>query len=167
MKEQALLALQGPKAAKTLARLVPGGEQLGFMTGGAFTLDGAKAWISRSGYTGEDGFEISVPGSRVEAVADLLAEPEVKPIGLGARDLLRLEAGLPLYGHDLDPDDHAGRGRPGLRHLEAPAAEGGFAGWHRITRELEEGPVRRRVGLAGRRPPAGARGRDRRRRGRQ
>ena len=104
MKEQALLALQGPKAVEVLARLAPGVEQLGFMTGGAFDLGGAPAWISRSGYTGEDGFEISVPADRAEALAELLAgEPEVKPIGLGARDSLRLEAGLPLYGHDLDP----------------------------------------------------------------
>ncbi|MFL6858551.1 MAG: glycine cleavage system protein T, partial [Allosphingosinicella sp.] len=95
MKEQALLALQGPKAVDALSRLAPGVEALGFMTGGAFELGGVTAWISRSGYTGEDGFEISLPGARAAAVADLLAaQPEVKPIGLGARDSLRLEAGL-------------------------------------------------------------------------
>ena len=103
MKEQALLALQGPRAAEALARLVPDVADLTFMTGGAFQLAGITAWISRSGYTGEDGFEISVPSAAVVEIADLLlGQPEVKPIGLGARDSLRLEAGLPLYGHDLD-----------------------------------------------------------------
>jgi glycine cleavage system T protein (aminomethyltransferase) len=103
MKEQALLALQGPKAVAALARLVPEVSGLTFMTGGAFSLAGIRSWISRSGYTGEDGFEISIPAAHAEAVATLLLDqPEVKPIGLGARDSLRLEAGLPLYGHDLD-----------------------------------------------------------------
>ena len=103
MREQALLALQGPRAVEALARLAPGVEALGFMTGGGFALGGVRAWISRSGYTGEDGFEISIPARDAENVASLLAaQPEVKPIGLGARDSLRLEAGLPLYGHDLD-----------------------------------------------------------------
>src|SRR3954468_21672216 len=94
MKEQALLALQGPKAVEALARLAPGVEALGFMTGEAFEIGGARAWISRSGYTGEDGFEISILSRDAEQVAGLLAEqPKVKPIGLGARDSLRLEAG--------------------------------------------------------------------------
>jgi aminomethyltransferase len=155
MKEQALLALQGPKAVDALFRLAPGVEQLGFMTGGAFTLDGAAAWISRSGYTGEDGFEISLPAGRASAVADLIAaQPEVKPIGLGARDSLRLEAGLPLYGHDLDSDTTPIEADLGFAISKRRRAEGGFAGWHRIIREVEEGPVRRRVGLAveGRQP---------------
>ncbi|HEX8062501.1 MAG TPA: glycine cleavage system aminomethyltransferase GcvT [Allosphingosinicella sp.] len=148
MKEQALLALQGPKAVEVLARLAPGAEQLGFMTGGAFTLDGATAWISRSGYTGEDGFEISIPASRAAAVAELLAgQEEVKPIGLGARDSLRLEAGLPLYGHDLDTDTTPIEADLGFAISKRRRAEGGFAGWHRIIREIEQGPVRRRVGL--------------------
>ncbi|MET1110073.1 MAG: glycine cleavage system aminomethyltransferase GcvT [Allosphingosinicella sp.] len=155
MKEQALLALQGPKAVDVLARLAPGAEQLGFMTGGAFTLDGGPAWISRSGYTGEDGFEISVPAGRAAALADLLAgQAEVKPIGLGARDSLRLEAGLPLYGHDLDTDTTPIEADLGFAISKRRRAEGGFAGWPRILREIEEGPVRRRVGLAveGRQP---------------
>jgi aminomethyltransferase len=155
MKEQALLALQGPKAVEALSRLAPGVEQLGFMTGGAFTLGGGAAWISRSGYTGEDGFEISIPAGRAAAVADLLAEqPEVKPIGLGARDSLRLEAGLPLYGHDLDTGTTPIEADLGFAISKRRRAEGGFAGWHRIIREIEEGPVRRRVGLAveGRQP---------------
>ncbi|HEY0412321.1 MAG TPA: glycine cleavage system aminomethyltransferase GcvT [Allosphingosinicella sp.] len=155
MKEQALLALQGPKAVDALARLAPGVEQLGFMTGGSFQLGGGPAWISRSGYTGEDGFEISVPAARVAEVADLLAaEPEVKPIGLGARDSLRLEAGLPLYGHDLDRGITPIEADLGFAVSKRRRGEGGFAGWYRIIREIEEGPVRRRVGLAveGRQP---------------
>ncbi|MGZ8331674.1 MAG: glycine cleavage system aminomethyltransferase GcvT [Allosphingosinicella sp.] len=155
MKEQAQLALQGPKAVDVLSRLAPGVEQLGFMTGGAFTLDGGPAWISRSGYTGEDGFEISLPAARATAVADLLAGHEdVKPIGLGARDSLRLEAGLPLYGHDLDTDTTPIEADLGFAVSKGRRAEGGFAGWQRIVREVEEGPVRRRVGLAveGRQP---------------
>jgi aminomethyltransferase len=155
MKEQALLALQGPKAVDALSRLAPGVEQLGFMTGGAFTLDGGAAWISRSGYTGEDGFEISIPAARAAAVAELLAaQPEVKPIGLGARDSLRLEAGLPLYGHDLDTGTTPIEADLGFAISKRRRAEGGFAGWHRIIREIEDGPVRRRVGLAveGRQP---------------
>jgi aminomethyltransferase len=155
MKEQALLALQGPKAVDALARLAPGVEELGFMTGGAFSLGGATVWISRSGYTGEDGFEISLPGVRAAAVADLLAgEPEVKPVGLGARDSLRLEAGLPLYGHDLDTATTPIEAELGFAVSKRRRAEGGFAGWHRIIREIEEGPVRRRVGLSveGRQP---------------
>jgi aminomethyltransferase len=155
MKEQALLALQGPKAVDALARLAPGVEQLGFMTGGSFTLDGGAVWISRSGYTGEDGFEISLPAGRAAAVAELLAgQEEVKPIGLGARDSLRLEAGLPLYGHDLDPDTTPIEADLGFAISKRRRAEGGFAGWPRILREIEEGPVRRRVGLTveGRQP---------------
>ncbi|HEX8574212.1 MAG TPA: glycine cleavage system aminomethyltransferase GcvT [Allosphingosinicella sp.] len=155
MKEQALLAVQGPKAVEAMARLAPGVEQLGFMTGAPFSLAGANAWISRSGYTGEDGFEISLPAARAEAVADLIAgQPEVKPIGLGARDSLRLEAGLPLYGHDLGPDTTPIEADLGFAVSKRRRAEGGFAGWHRIIRELEQGPVRRRVGLAveGRQP---------------
>jgi aminomethyltransferase len=155
MKEQALLALQGPKAVDVLARLAPGVEQLGFMTGGAFDVAGATVWISRSGYTGEDGFEISLPAGRAEAIADLLADQEeVRPIGLGARDSLRLEAGLPLYGHDLDSETTPIEADLGFAVSKRRRAEGGFAGWHRILREIEEGPVRRRVGLAveGRQP---------------
>ena len=155
MKEQALLALQGPKAVDALARLAPGVEGLTFMTSGAFEIGGVRAWISRSGYTGEDGFEISIPARDAERVADLLvAQEEVKPIGLGARDSLRLEAGLPLYGHDLDY---------GTTPVEADLVfalsikrrhAGGFPGWHRLMQELADGPVRKRVGLVieGRQP---------------
>jgi len=148
MKEQALLALQGPKAAEALARLVPGVDALTFMQGALFELGGAKAWISRSGYTGEDGFEISIQARDAVAVADLLAaQPEVKPIGLGARDSLRLEAGLPLYGHDLDQMTTPVEAGLTFALSKRRRAEGGFPGWHRIARELAEGPIRARVGL--------------------
>ena len=103
LPDQALLALQGPQAVTALQRLVPGVQALVFMTGGAFDWQGAPLFITRSGYTGEDGFEISVPAAQAEALARaLLAQPEVKPIGLGARNSLRLEAGLCLYGNDID-----------------------------------------------------------------
>jgi aminomethyltransferase len=101
--DRALLALQGPQAVTALARLLPGVEQLVFMTGMAQTWQGADLYITRSGYTGEDGFEISLPANVADAFARaLLAQPEVKPIGLGARNSLRLEAGLCLYGNDID-----------------------------------------------------------------
>jgi aminomethyltransferase len=155
MKEQALLALQGPKAVDALARLVPGIADLTFMTAGAFELGGVRAWISRSGYTGEDGFEISVPAAAVERVADLMLEQdEVRPVGLGARDSLRLEAGLPLYGHDLDEEISPVEADLVFALSKRRRAGGGFAGWHRIARELADGPIRKRVGLAiaGRQP---------------
>ena len=148
MKEQALLALQGPKAAEVLNSLVPGVDELSFMRAGLFHWDGKPLWISRSGYTGEDGFEISVAARDVEALADALAaDDHVKPIGLGARDSLRLEAGLPLYGHDLD-----GATTPVMADLifaitKRRRAEGGFAGSLRIMAELDNGPVQKRVGL--------------------
>ncbi|MFN3945916.1 MAG: glycine cleavage system aminomethyltransferase GcvT [Allosphingosinicella sp.] len=155
MKEQALLALQGPKAVDALARLAPGVEALTFMTGGSFDLGGATCWISRSGYTGEDGFEISLPAARAEEIAELIAgQPEVKPIGLGARDSLRLEAGLPLYGHDLDTDTTPVEADLGFAISKRRREQGGFPGWHRIAKELADGPIRKRVGLAveGRQP---------------
>ena len=155
MKEQALLALQGPKAAEALARLASGVADLRFMSAAAFSIGSARAWISRSGYTGEDGFEISVQARDAEQVADrLLEQPEVKPAGLGARDSLRLEAGLPLYGHDFD--EAVSPVEAGL-DFAIPArrrTEGGFPGFERIRRELEQGPNIHRVGLSvsGRQP---------------
>jgi aminomethyltransferase len=103
MPERALLALQGPKAVTALSRMLPGVEKLVFMTGASFNWQGSDLFITRSGYTGEDGFEISVHNDHVDAFARaLLAQAEVKPIGLGARNSLRLEAGLCLYGNDID-----------------------------------------------------------------
>ena len=148
MKEQALLALQGPEAAAVLDTLVPGVGELSFMQAGLFHWQGKPLWISRSGYTGEDGFEISVAGRDVEALAEALTGDErVKPIGLGARDSLRLEAGLPLYGHDLDRET-----TPVMADLifainKRRRAEGGFAGSLRIMAELENGAPLKRVGL--------------------
>ena len=125
------------------------------MTGGAFEIGGARAWISRSGYTGEDGFEISILARDAETVATLLAnQDEVKPIGLGARDSLRLEAGLPLYGHDLDQHTTPVEADLTFALSKRRRAEGGFPGWPRIAKELEQGALRKRVGLAveGRQP---------------
>ena len=103
MPTHGLLALQGPQAVAVMSRLAPGIEKLVFMTGGGFSIAGADCFVTRSGYTGEDGFEISVSAEQTEMLAKaLLAEPEVKPIGLGARNSLRLEAGLCLYGQDID-----------------------------------------------------------------
>lgn len=152
MDEHALLALQGPKAFDALKRHVTGEyplDALVFMKGGKFEIGGVEAYISRSGYTGEDGFEISIPAEAAATVADLLCgEPEVKPIGLGARDSLRLEADLPLYGHDLDPET-----TPIMAALNFAVAskrrreEANFPGAERILMERENGPIQRRVGL--------------------
>jgi aminomethyltransferase len=155
MKEQALLALQGPRAAEALEKLAPGVSELGFMQGKAFQVHGQSAWISRSGYTGEDGFEISVPASEAAAVADALAADDaVRPIGLGARDSLRLEAGLPLYGHDIDRQTTPVMAGLNFAINKRRRAEGGFAGAMRILAELDKGPPQRRVGfeIDGRQP---------------
>ena len=148
MKEQALLALQGPEAVAALEAIVPGVEELSFMQAGLFRWDGKPLWISRSGYTGEDGFEISVAGRDVEGLADALtADERVKPIGLGARDSLRLEAGLPLYGHDLDVATTPVMAGLTFAIQKRRRSEGGFAGSLRILAELEYGAVQSRVGL--------------------
>ncbi len=155
LDDQALLALQGPKAVDALSRLCPGVEALVFMTAGAFEIAGVPVWISRSGYTGEDGFEISCPADAAEQIASLLAaQPEVKPIGLGARDSLRLEAGLPLYGHDLDETIDPAEAGLGFAVPKRRRAEGGYPGAVRVGRHLADGPPRKRVGLilSGRQP---------------
>ncbi|MYL96874.1 glycine cleavage system aminomethyltransferase GcvT [Novosphingobium sp. FGD1] len=151
LDESALLALQGPKAFAALERHVEGDtplESLTFMKGAAFKLGGVDAWISRSGYTGEDGFEIAIPAESAEHVADLLCgEPEVKPIGLGARDSLRLEAGLPLYGHDLSPETSAVDADLKFAINKRRREQGGFPGSDRVLRDFAQGTPRRRVGL--------------------
>jgi aminomethyltransferase len=155
MVEQALLALQGPEAAAVLETLVPGVGELSFMQGAAFDWNGKPLWISRSGYTGEDGFEISVAGRDVERLADALtADERVKPIGLGARDSLRLEAGLPLYGHDLDCATTPVMADLTFAIGKRRRTEGGFAGAPRIMAEIDSTPAQKRVGLAveGRQP---------------
>ncbi len=148
MKEQALLALQGPRAAEVLETIVPGVSELSFMEGRAFHALGHPLWISRSGYTGEDGFEISVPGLAAGQLAEALTSNEaVKPIGLGARDSLRLEAGLPLYGHDLDHETTPVMAGLNFAINKRRRGEGGFAGAMRILAELQNGPVQKRVGF--------------------
>ena len=160
LDEHALLALQGPKAVAALERVVPGVSGLVFMTGAGFDWTSAAGehvplWISRSGYTGEDGFEISLPARGAEAFAEALtAQPEVKPIGLGARDSLRLEADLPLYGHDLDEQTTPIAAALGFAIKKRRREEGGFPGHARIMLEREQGAIVKRVGLVveGRQP---------------
>ena len=154
LPDQALLALQGPQAVTALARLNPEVQKLTFMTGGHFNLNGADCFVTRSGYTGEDGFEISVPAAQAEALARvLLAQPEVKPIGLGARDSLRLEAGLCLYGHDINTDTSPVEGAltwaiQKVRRAGGARA-GGYPGARVIDEQLAQGVQRKRVGLIG------------------
>ncbi|MGB8815168.1 MAG: glycine cleavage system aminomethyltransferase GcvT [Paracoccaceae bacterium] len=150
--DRALLALQGPLAEAALARLVPGVAAMRFMDSAVLAWGAVDLWISRSGYTGEDGFEISVPQAQAEALARaLLAMPEVDPIGLGARDSLRLEAGLCLYGHDIDTTTSPVEADLTWAIQKSRRAggdrAGGFPGDIRILHELAEGPERKRVGL--------------------
>jgi aminomethyltransferase len=152
MPEQALLALQGPQAVTALSRLNAAVAQLTFMTGGFFKLDGIDTFLTRSGYTGEDGFEISVHQDQAEALArKLLAQPEVLPIGLGARDSLRLEAGLCLYGHDINTGTTPVEASLtwAIQKVRRPggARAGGYIGAAVIERQLASGAERKRVGL--------------------
>lgn len=151
---RALLALQGPQAVAALARLIPGVEKLVFMTGGAFNWRGADLYITRSGYTGEDGVEISVHESRAEQLARALLElPEVKPIGLGARNSLRLEAGLCLYGNDIDTTTTPVEGALNwaIQKVRRTGGEraGGFPGADKVLAQLDgsQPAGRKRVGL--------------------
>ena len=155
LEDRALLALQGPKAEEVLASLAPEAADLGFMEATAITLEGVVCWVSRCGYTGEDGFEISVPETEAEAFCRrLLNNSDVEWIGLGARDSLRLEAGLCLSGHDFDASTSpVGAGLTftlGKKRREA----GDFVGADRILKELAEGAEQSRVGIlpAGRAP---------------
>jgi aminomethyltransferase len=151
-EDRALLALQGPEAFAALERHTTGHwplSALNFMRGGQFAVAGADAWISRTGYTGEDGFEISIPAGEAKRIADLLCdEPEVRPVGLGARDSLRLEAGLPLYGHDLDRATDPVSAGLSWAIARRRRTEGGFPGHQRIAAELATGAELRRVGLS-------------------
>ncbi len=154
LPDRALLALQGPKAVTALSKLDGEVAKLTFMTGGHFTLGGSECFVTRSGYTGEDGFEISVPAAEAEALArTLLALPEVKPAGLGARDTLRLEAGLCLYGHDLNDTTTPVEAALtwAIQKVRRPggAREGGYPGARVIEGQLASGPVNKRVGLVG------------------
>lgn len=152
IEDRALLALQGPKAEAALARLIPAAADMRFMDSTRMEWDGAELWISRSGYTGEDGFEISIPDERSEAFARALLEDErVAPIGLGARDSLRLEAGLPLYGQDMSPTIspvEAGQAWAiGKVRRAGGERAGGFPGADAVLDQIASGAPRRRVGL--------------------
>jgi aminomethyltransferase len=148
LDDRALLALQGPQAAAVMERLAPGAASMGFMSWRPLDVGGIACFVSRSGYTGEDGFEISVPAPQSEALARrLLAEPEVAPIGLGARDTLRLEAGLCLYGADLDTTTTPVEAALVWTMSKRRREQGGFPGDAVIKRQLAEGPARLRVGL--------------------
>ena len=152
LPDRALLALQGPKAESVLAKICAEAPLMRFMDAGPHRLDGIDCFVSRSGYTGEDGFEISVPAEHAERLAKtLLANSDVLPIGLGARDSLRLEAGLCLYGHDIDtattPVEGALEWSIQKSRRKGGARAGGFPGADRILDQFERGAPRRRVGL--------------------
>lgn len=151
LDDSALFALQGPMAAEALQALVTGDQPLSalsFMRGGSFKLGGVDAWISRSGYTGEDGFEIAVPAENAAELADLIcAQSQVKPVGLGARDSLRLEAGLPLYGHDMNAAIDPVSADLIFGINKRRRGEGGFPGADRILALIATGTPTRRVGL--------------------
>ena len=154
LPERALLALQGQHAVNALRRLAPGVERLTFMTGATFGIAGIECFVTRSGYTGEDGFEISVPAdAAVKLAKQLLAQPEVKPAGLGARDTLRLEAGLCLYGHDINETTtpvEAGL-TWAIQKVRRPggARAGHYPGADKIAGQLATGAQIKRVGLLG------------------
>ena len=152
LADRALLALQGPKAESVLAKLCTDAPSMRFMDAGARQVAGIACFVSRSGYTGEDGYEISVPADEAARLAKLLLEDtDVLPIGLGARDSLRLEAGLCLYGHDIDtsttPVEAALEWSVQKSRRKGGARAGGFPGADRILAQFETGAARRRVGL--------------------
>ena len=153
--DNALLAIQGPESAAAVEALLPGAGALSFMTFRAFPYAARALTVARSGYTGEDGYEILLPAEVAPRFwAELLSDARVRPVGLGARDSLRLEAGLPLYGHDIDETTSPVEANLAFAVGKRRRAEGGFPGAARILRELEQGPRRLRVGL--RLPTGGA-----------
>ncbi len=146
--DNALLALQGPKAADVLGALVPAASELTFMRACYADWDGVPLWISRAGYTGEDGFEIAVPGEHAEKLADaLIADDRVNPAGLGARDSLRLEAGLPLYGHDMTDTVDPVSADLTFALTKKRRETGGWMGHEAVSAVLATGPAQRRIGL--------------------
>ncbi len=152
LEDRSLLALQGPQAAVVLARFAAGVETMPFLSCALIERPDMTLFVTRSGYTGEDGFEISVAADRAVELAELLlAEPEVIPVGLGARDTLRLEAGLCLYGHDIDesttPVSAGLAWTIAKRRREANSHAGGFPGAVRILKELADPPAQRRIGI--------------------
>jgi aminomethyltransferase len=145
--ELSLIALQGPKSVEILEKLISGVSNLKFMTGSNFDYEGEKIYITRSGYTGEDGFEISISNKNVEKFIDFLIKHEVKPIGLGARDTLRLEAGLCLYGHDINEKINPIEANLKWAIAKKRKETGGFNGWEKIKKHLENGCEKTRVGI--------------------
>ena len=142
-----LIALQGPKSVEILEKLIPGVSNLKFMTGNNFNYDNENLYITRSGYTGEDGFEISISNKKVEKLINFLISNEVKPIGLGARDTLRLEAGLCLYGHDLNEKINPIEANLKWAIAKKRKDVGGFNGWEKIKNLLTNGSEKIRVGI--------------------
>ncbi|HNB28520.1 MAG TPA: glycine cleavage system aminomethyltransferase GcvT [Alphaproteobacteria bacterium] len=148
LEDRALLALQGPKAGEVMARLAPDSRAMKFMTGRPLAVGGMQCFATRSGYTGEDGFEISVPAGEADNLArKLLGDPLVKPIGLGARDSLRLEAGLCLYGNDITEATNPVEASLVWAMQKRRREQGGFPGADVILRALAQGPARKRVGI--------------------
>jgi len=145
--QTSLIALQGPKSAEILENYIKGVSSLKFMQGGTFDFINEKIYVTRSGYTGEDGFEISIPNNKVEKLIKFLVENKVKPIGLGARDTLRLEAGLCLYGHDLNEEINPIEANLKWAIAKKRREEGGFNGWEKIKNILDNGCSKIRVGI--------------------
>ncbi len=146
-KDLSLIALQGPKSEIILESIIQGVKKLKFMNGNYFNFDGKKIYVTRSGYTGEDGFEISVSNTNVENFIHLLSNKGAKPIGLGARDTLRLEAGLCLYGHELSQDITPVQANLKWAISKRRRKEGGFKGWENIKNDLLNGVSKIRVGI--------------------
>ena len=148
LNDRALLAIQGPEAAEVMAKLEPVLADMGFMDSARLMLFGVDCYVSRSGYTGEDGYEISVPNADAERVWNLLlSDARVKPIGLGARDSLRLEAGLPLHGHDIDAGTTPVEAALTFALSKSRKEAADFNGAERILKELADGSSRVRIGL--------------------
>jgi len=145
--QTSLIALQGPKSAEILEKHIKGVSDLKFMRGNTFEFDDEKIYVTRSGYTGEDGFEISVLNTQVEKLIKNLLEDKVKPIGLGARDTLRLEAGLCLYGHELNEETNPIEANLKWAIAKKRREEGGFNGWEKIKENIEKGTSKLRVGI--------------------
>jgi aminomethyltransferase len=148
LDSRALIAIQGPEAAEVMGAHEPVLAEMGFMECARLMLFGVDCFVSRSGYTGEDGYEISIPAEDAERVWNtLLEDARVKPIGLGARDSLRLEAGLPLHGHDIDRNTSPVEGGLTFALSKSRKERGDFAGAERVLKELVDGPSRVRIGL--------------------
>lgn len=148
LNDRALLALQGPKAGAVMKEICPDAAKLVFMQAGRFEIDGAEVFISRSGYTGEDGFEISISDNLAADFArKLLNDDRVKPIGLGARDSLRLEAGLCLYGHDMDETTTPVEAALTWAIAKSRRETGDFPGARKILKQIEDKPVKKRIGF--------------------